>query len=252
MSRSDQKSSSEAERNVVDARTELQNTIEELQERLAPGALFEDALAYFSGDGRRYADTILHEAKLNPFPVMLIGIGLAWLAIGSGRRVVGPDQDQDWRRRDLDGRRDRERVAPITSEGSSLSDGATHGAVGPETRPDIGGSDRVEEPAVRMVDLRDKPKPDTADQGANVEDAGTGLAAGTGKPCVDTSESGEPGTDGISSSADKTSPDAPDAPFDPSGPDTDSRKHGDPVVTPIDTDDDSIGNRKKSAKDAKT
>jgi hypothetical protein len=81
------KSVREAERNVEEARAELRGSIDALEERLTPGALFEDAFAYFQGSGRKYVGSITDEVRANPLPAVLIGVGLVWMAIDSGRRA---------------------------------------------------------------------------------------------------------------------------------------------------------------------
>ena len=99
MTNSTEKTTAEAERDVAEAREQLESTLGELEGRLAPEAMVEDALNYFRGDGKRYADALMHEARANPLPMILVGVGLAWLAISS-RRQTHP---QDARRDRIDG-----------------------------------------------------------------------------------------------------------------------------------------------------
>ncbi|WP_299823605.1 DUF3618 domain-containing protein, partial [uncultured Jannaschia sp.] len=75
----------EAERDVEAARANLAGSIDSLEARLSPDALVEQGIAYFRGDGRRHLDTLARNAKANPIPLVLIGIGVAWLAMGSNR-----------------------------------------------------------------------------------------------------------------------------------------------------------------------
>jgi hypothetical protein len=92
------KNSREAEREVEAARADLRSSIEEIEARLSPEALVDDALSYLRGDGRRYGDAILREAKANPLAAIMIGTGVAWLLIGSRRRRAdAPDWQDDWR-----------------------------------------------------------------------------------------------------------------------------------------------------------
>lgn len=80
----DQKTTREAERDVEAARANLAGSINDLEARLSPNALVEQGLAYFRSDGRRHLDTLVRNAQANPIPLVLIGIGVAWLALGSG------------------------------------------------------------------------------------------------------------------------------------------------------------------------
>ena len=81
----DQKTAREAERDVEAARANLAGSIDNLEARLSPNALVEQGIAYFRGDGRRHLDTLARNAQANPIPLVLIGIGVAWLALGSSR-----------------------------------------------------------------------------------------------------------------------------------------------------------------------
>ncbi len=80
------KSPSEAERDVTEARAELEGSLEELEHRLSPETLMNEAMDYFRGDGRKYVSTMTREARSNPLAVALVGVGLAWLVIGSRRQ----------------------------------------------------------------------------------------------------------------------------------------------------------------------
>ena len=84
-SNDDQKTASEAERDVEAARANLAGSINSLEARLSPDALVEQGIAYFQGNGRRHLDTLVRNAQANPIPLVLIGIGVAWLAMGSNR-----------------------------------------------------------------------------------------------------------------------------------------------------------------------
>ncbi|MEM7490608.1 MAG: hypothetical protein AAF390_15930, partial [Pseudomonadota bacterium] len=52
-------------------------------------ALIDQGVAYFRGDGRRYVDGLYRRAEANPLAVALIGIGVAWLALGPTSRPRG-------------------------------------------------------------------------------------------------------------------------------------------------------------------
>ncbi|MGB3556163.1 MAG: DUF3618 domain-containing protein [Jannaschia sp.] len=85
MTDSNHASPRELERDVEHARADLEGSLGQLRDKMSPGAMLEDALAYFKGDGESYADALMREARANPIPVMLVGVGLAWLALGASR-----------------------------------------------------------------------------------------------------------------------------------------------------------------------
>lgn len=81
------RSAAAAERDVADAREDLRDTLGELEARLDPNTLFDQGIAYFRGDGRRYVSALKREAQLNPIAVGLLGVGIAWLAVNAMRRA---------------------------------------------------------------------------------------------------------------------------------------------------------------------
>ena len=81
------KSAGAAERDVADARDDLRATLDELEGRLDPSALMDQAMAYVRGDGQRYVAAVKREAQLNPMAVALVGVGAAWLVFGALRRT---------------------------------------------------------------------------------------------------------------------------------------------------------------------
>ena len=91
MSGTDDRSAREIEREVEIERTQLEDTLGELSDRMQPGALFEQALEYMrAGDGSDLAGRLAREMRANPLPVLLIGVGLAWLAASAGRSGPAP------------------------------------------------------------------------------------------------------------------------------------------------------------------
>ena len=65
----------------------MDNRLDELQDRLSPGQLVNDAFAYFKGgDGADFTQEIVSKLKANPLPALLTGVGLAWLMASSGRQ----------------------------------------------------------------------------------------------------------------------------------------------------------------------
>ncbi len=71
------------EAEVEATRSRLTNTLDEVQDRMAPGPLFEEFLAFARArGGRDMANSVVREARDNPLPFLLIGAGVAWLAMG--------------------------------------------------------------------------------------------------------------------------------------------------------------------------
>lgn len=81
------KSAREIEEDVADARENLRDTLDELEGRLEPSALFDQTMDYFRGDGQRYLSALKREAQANPIAVGLLGIGFAWLAVSALRNA---------------------------------------------------------------------------------------------------------------------------------------------------------------------
>jgi Protein of unknown function (DUF3618) len=92
------KSAAEIEREVKQERAHVERTLDELQERLSPGQLIDQAVTYLRGSGgadfmRNLGETVKH----NPVPLALVGVGLAWMMLGErrGRYEPSPYWDED-------------------------------------------------------------------------------------------------------------------------------------------------------------
>ena len=80
------KSAAEVEREVRESRARVERTLDEIQDRLSPGQLFDQAVTYFrQSGGREFAQNFGESLKQNPMPVALVAVGLAWMMM-SGRR----------------------------------------------------------------------------------------------------------------------------------------------------------------------
>jgi len=86
----DMRSSSEIKRDIRRTRGRLDNTLENLNERLSPRSLVNDVLDWFESRGgsgpsqsmyRGYRNVVRH-VKENPIPAALVGVGIAWLILG--------------------------------------------------------------------------------------------------------------------------------------------------------------------------
>jgi len=81
-------------------RDELSETLDALQEKLAPGPMFDEAMNYFrNSGGGEFASNFKHSITQNPVPVTLVGVGLAWLALagrgGAASSDLFDDSDYD-------------------------------------------------------------------------------------------------------------------------------------------------------------
>ena len=90
------KSSAEIEREVRQERAHVERTLDELQERLSPGQLIDQAANYLRGSGgadlmRNLGETV----RRNPIPLALVGVGLAWMMLADRRNGRGADWDED-------------------------------------------------------------------------------------------------------------------------------------------------------------
>lgn len=92
------------ERDLDHTRARLDATIDALQDKLSPGQIFDQAVAYLKeGSGAEFSRNLVHSMRDNPLPVTLVGIGLAWLMIAGPRREEAERRDYGYdeaRRRD--------------------------------------------------------------------------------------------------------------------------------------------------------
>jgi hypothetical protein len=95
------RSAAEIEREVQQSRAEVEQTLDQIQERLSPGQLLDQAYGYFrGGSGAEFARNFGNTIVENPVPVTLLGVGLAWM-IFSGQRATSRSPARD-RRADWD------------------------------------------------------------------------------------------------------------------------------------------------------
>ncbi|MFA7429081.1 MAG: DUF3618 domain-containing protein [Rhodospirillaceae bacterium] len=80
----DPRSLDQIERDLAETRRHLETTLDALQNRMSPGAMFEDALDYVRRDSSQFGRNLVETVRDNPLPATLMTIGLGWLMI-SGR-----------------------------------------------------------------------------------------------------------------------------------------------------------------------
>ena len=90
MSDHDARSAAEVQRDLPNARSRLDQTLSEIERRLAPGRLMEDGLGYLRNHGaKEYVLNLGDAAKRDPIPLALVGVGIAWLMLSSRRGATG-------------------------------------------------------------------------------------------------------------------------------------------------------------------
>lgn len=68
------------ERDLDQTRARLDSRLSELQDRLSPGQMIDDVMAYFRGsEGADFGRNLLESVRSNPLPAAVTSIGLAWL-----------------------------------------------------------------------------------------------------------------------------------------------------------------------------
>ena len=79
------------ERDLARTRARMDHRLDELQDRLSPGQMLNDALASFTGgDGAEFTQGLVARLKANPLAAALTGVGIAWLMASGGRPAAPP------------------------------------------------------------------------------------------------------------------------------------------------------------------
>lgn len=70
----------EIQAEIARTRQEMDGTLSALENRLTPGQLYDQGMQYLRNNGgAEFVSNLGQQAKHNPLPVALVGIGLAWL-----------------------------------------------------------------------------------------------------------------------------------------------------------------------------
>ncbi|WP_242140998.1 DUF3618 domain-containing protein [Sphingomonas sp. TREG-RG-20F-R18-01] len=74
------------EHDLAKTRARMDHRLDELQDRLTPKQMLNDAFAYFQGgDGADFTQGLLVKLKANPLPAALTAVGIAWMMASSGK-----------------------------------------------------------------------------------------------------------------------------------------------------------------------
>ncbi len=93
----DNKSSAEIEREVEAQRDRVEARIGEIKERLSPGQLIDEALAYTKDGGSHFASNLGSTIAANPLPAVMLGVSLAWLMSGQGPKLNQHHESHSYR-----------------------------------------------------------------------------------------------------------------------------------------------------------
>lgn len=76
---------SNLEREAEMTRARIADTAEELRARMTPGQMIDELTSSLrTGDGAAAINNLKTQVRDNPLPLALVGVGLAWLALGKG------------------------------------------------------------------------------------------------------------------------------------------------------------------------
>jgi len=73
------RTAAEVEEEVVAQRDQLDRTVEALRDKMTPGQLLDEATRAMGGAGQQVLTKFVEQAKENPMPLAVMGLGLAWL-----------------------------------------------------------------------------------------------------------------------------------------------------------------------------
>jgi ElaB/YqjD/DUF883 family membrane-anchored ribosome-binding protein len=122
------RSADEIQNQIERTRSDLNETLSAIEHRLAPGKLVETGVDYLRHNGAgEYLMNLGTAAKQDPLPLALVGIGLGWLMLSSGRDT-SRDTDAKWRSTSMNSASDATLAAgaSLRDSGSSLHDTVSH------------------------------------------------------------------------------------------------------------------------------
>ena len=95
--------SEQLEREAEDVRGQLAGSLAELRYRITPGQVIDELLDYArEGPAAEFLRNLAREIRENPVPLLLIVIGIGWLAIATSRRRIIMSFDEELRTTPLD------------------------------------------------------------------------------------------------------------------------------------------------------
>ena len=82
------RSPAELEREVRESRADVERTLDAIQDRLSPGQLVDQVAHYMRDNGGEFARNFGDTVRQNPVPVVLVGVGLAWMMFSGSRNDI--------------------------------------------------------------------------------------------------------------------------------------------------------------------
>ena len=78
--------SAQLEQEARRTRAQLSQTVDEWRARMTTGQVIDELIAYArDGPGAEFGRNLAREVREHPLPLVLIGIGIAWLMVASSR-----------------------------------------------------------------------------------------------------------------------------------------------------------------------
>ena len=76
----------EIEHELERTRERLGENLNALTDRMSPGNLLDEAMNYFEGSPKDFANTLGTQVQRNPLATLMVGAGIAWLSMGKGEQ----------------------------------------------------------------------------------------------------------------------------------------------------------------------
>jgi ElaB/YqjD/DUF883 family membrane-anchored ribosome-binding protein len=87
------RSPEEIEQEIRQTRSQMDDTLDAIQQRLSPGYLMDEAFRYLRyGGGNEFVHNFNESIKRNPVPMALMGVSLAWLMMSGREGRYAPDR----------------------------------------------------------------------------------------------------------------------------------------------------------------
>ncbi|HWF01730.1 MAG TPA: DUF3618 domain-containing protein [Caulobacteraceae bacterium] len=83
------RSSAEVEAEVEAQRGRLDRTVEALKDKMTPSEIFDETASALSGVGQQMLSSVVEQAKRNPMPLAVMGVGLVWMLASSNSGRAG-------------------------------------------------------------------------------------------------------------------------------------------------------------------
>ena len=71
-------------------RANLRETLSAIEEKMSPGRMIDEAMSYFQTGPKEFAALLGDQMKSNPMPILLTGVGLAWLMASGSKSMSEP------------------------------------------------------------------------------------------------------------------------------------------------------------------